>query len=263
MKKRRKIILAGLMCMMMALSGCKQMDSVIEEDERDVTEPVDQKNVTSGVYILTEDGTFYKANTLYQSFTQEATVASSDRYVYSVKDAKFIPTLYKNDALIYVSSSSIPKEISVERFKSCGYTIGAVAISKGTSGAYSVTNNNIISGSDFETQVTKNIGEAKTIVLKKANDTTVSDKNLTKAGTLETFKKDQEIVLDCYVGTYYKEIETKADTKIWVSASVSTIDDIELTKHGYVILNHSLDEGYYNINNEGLICYKNEKRPAE
>lgn len=242
-------------------SGCGKMDSIIENSEVDVTKPVKKEDVNSGVYILTEDGKFYKANTLNQSFSAATSSVSSSRYIYSVDGNKYIPKLYKNDLLIYVSNSTLPDEIDVEKFKSLGYTIGAVNVGKGTSGTYSVTTENCIDGSDFATQVTNAIGNAKSLIIKKISGDTLKAGMITDTGTITGLEKDAEVTIDAYAGTYYKEIKTRADTRIFVSSKLLTIDDMELTKNGYIILNQTFGEGYYNINNEGLIQIVDENRP--
>lgn len=259
-KKWMTIVLTAV-ALTSLFSGCGKMDSIIENKEVDVTKPVKKENVTSGVYILTEDGKFYKANTLNQSFSSATSSVSSSRYIYSVDGNKYIPKLYKDDLLIYVSNATLPDEINVEKFKSMGYTIGAVNVGKGTSGTYSVTTENCIDGSDFATQVSNEIGNAKSLVIKKIAGSTLKADRITDTGTITGLEKDKEITIDAYAGTYYKEIKTKADTKIFVSSKLFTIEDMELTKNGYVILNQNFGEGYYNINNEGLIQIVDENRP--
>lgn len=260
---KKKIIAITLMIglCLTSFTGCKKLDGIVEKGEVDVTKPIDKSDVTEGVYILTAKGKFYKPNTLNQSFTASATMPSNDRYIYSVDGSKFVPTLYKDDSLIYVSSSAIPDELDVETFDSKGYTIGAIAISEGTNGKFSVTKENTISGSDFAKQVTESSGSANAIIIIKIAGSKLEKERLTKAGTVKNLQKGNKVTVEAYAGTYYKEIKTEADTRIWVSSAISTIDNMRLTKNGYVEIQHSFAEGFYDINNEGLIRYKDENRP--
>ena len=48
-----------------------------------------------------------------------------------------------------------------------------------------------------------------------------------------------------------------ADTEIYVSKSITTVNQYELTKDGYLILQMPdlLTPGYYDINNSGVVYY--------
>lgn len=253
--------LCGILLCSLALGGCGRMDELVEQKEVDVSKPVKTEKVESGVYILTSNDEFYKANTLYQSFSGETTMVSNDRYIYSVDGGKFIPTLYSDDKLIYVSDTSIPDEVNVEQFKTLGFTVGAVSISKGTNGSYSVTLENILKESDLYKQISDEMGNAKALTIKNISGNALKKERITSTGTITNLSENEAVTIDAYVGTFYKEIQTKADTKVWVSSRLFSIDDISLTKNGYAILNYNFSEGYYDLNNEGLIRVVNEKRP--
>lgn len=256
--KRTVAIILGV-CLCIGLTGC----SLFPEKEPDKSEPISVENIETGIYIMTADGKFYAPNTEGQSFSNVAISANPTRIVASYEDKKFIPTLYKDDHLVYFTKSAIPEKFAVERFRDVGFTTGLYQLSLGSDGNYSFNEKALVGGSLSQT-VTAAMGDSNyNITIVTVNGKPLSEDMITEAGTIANLKKDENVKFGVMRGSYYAEFEAIADEHIYYSSATSYITTYKTTKNGYVVLQFPSDvtEGYISVDNTGLFYKSNENRP--
>lgn len=263
MRKTRILAIISACCLTAAsLSGCS-MDSLIEGKEKTVADPIEASNVTEGFYIRTAAGEYYKPTTSCTSYKKVdgKSYTTEGRYVYSISDKKFIPTVYADDSLIFVSSDAVPKALYCEEFEDLGYSIGMVGLSAGSDGNVPVTIKSCLSGSSAETVLQK-VGEKKSYSVYAINGTDASKIQFSQIGTINGLEQGEDAALESYVGTFYKKLSVKADTHYFAAKKLSSVKSFSLTKDGYILIDDRPAAGYYDINCEGLIHIVDENRPV-
>lgn len=258
-KTRKCMSIVLMSVMMLSLAGCSK-DDIIEK-KVDLSKAVDESDIEDGLYILTAKGKYYKPNTENQTFSDASIQASSNRIIWSVDNKKAIPTLYKDDKLVYFSKSMLEEDFIIEKFKSMGYSIGVFGLSTGTNGEINISSNNLVTSSTLETQLKKTMVSDENITLEEIGGNKINADKLLSGGIIPDLKKNKKYKIGVYKGTYYGETEVKADTKFFVSEKTDYTSGFEKTKSGYFIVNTgNLKNGYYSVNGEGLFRVTDEKR---
>lgn len=256
------IILATLILGCLSLTACGNKD---DEEEKVVTGAISMKDATDGLYIMTTDGELYKANTVGQNFKEETTSAKADRIIVSHENEKYIPKFYKDDKLVYFASttSGIPTEYTVEKFRNGGYTIGVYNLQQASSGYYTFKQENLLDKSDLKEKLYENIG-SDIIAFISIDDEKIKDTDLNKAGCIDDMDEDEEVTLGLMKGTRYYELNTIADSVVYYSVSTHSIGTYKTTKNGYIEIElpPEITSGYVSINNTGLFQVMEEERPT-
>ena len=240
--------------------GC----SAIEKNEVVYdNDPVEFENISEGVYIMTADGEFYKANKKGQTFSDETDTSNPSRLVLSQNDSKYIPTLYSDDKLVYFSQNSIPEKIGIERFEDLGYCPGIFGLDKGSNGTISIQEQNVISGCSAGNELGSYIGSGGIVSVLTINGKNSSAASLNIAGGFSGYKQGDKLKLGLMKGTYYSEVTIDTDLHVYSSAATDCISSYSTTKNGYIVLDlpGSIYQGYVSINNEGLMYISKENRP--
>lgn len=259
MLRKKMNILLFMSVIILSLSGCSKGDII--EKKIDSSKAIDKTDIEDGLYILTEKGKFYKPNKENQSFNDVSVQASSTRVIWSVNDQKVIPTLYKDDKLVYFSKNILENDFVIEKFKSTGYSIGVYGLSTGTNGDINISSNNIIAGSTFSSQLDKIIKNGESVAIEELSGKKVSEDKLKRGGIIPDLEKNKKYKIGIYKGTYYGKIEVLADTRFFVSEKTDYTKGFQKTKSGYVIVDTgNLENGYYSINGEGLFRVTDKKR---
>ena len=125
-----------------------------------------------------------------------------------------IPTLYKNDQLIYVSTDPI-NSFSWERFKDCGYSIGVSGLLMTNSGkAKSGDKTRLANGSSLQAALSGvQMPEGSDLTVDKINGTGISKQYVNEAGIITGMSKDATAQIDFYVGTAPLQLTALADTR--------------------------------------------------
>lgn len=168
-----------------------------------------------------------------------------------------IPTLYKNEILVYKSDGKIPSDFIFERYKDLGYTIGIRSLQYNEQAkTYDFKTESDVKSKSSAGKVVKNVKDQYTSLgIAKMDDSENID--ITAAGTIKDLQKDKAYNFGVYAGSVYSETKIKADTHIYQSSEVFEVKETKSTKKGYVEipLPENLKTGYYLVNGIGVIRY--------
>lgn len=179
-----------------------------------------------------------------------------------------IPTLTKNDTLLYVSEDDIPKEIVFERFGDYGYSIGVSNLQDDGGNHYYLTYSDVdekqyryyVDTSSSAKDILQFEG-LKRLFLDQVGDVKVNSESISKGGTVMGLKKGESYVCEFYTGTYYQDFKLIAD--------VHTFGHMErFVSNDYMFLHSNciaitipdyFKTGYYYVNGIGLVRYLSEE----
>lgn len=209
-----------------------------------------------------KDGTgFYAPYDAEKTFTTSNAANRDNRIIWMEQtEEAFVPTLYKGECLAYVSSSSTPSGITLERFKDCGYSVGIIGFSATESGQilqYTTSLKNLKTTSDAYKKF--NEINASNITISDIDGKGIEENDFSYGGFIANMEYGKTYSLGIYVGSYYKEHLVEADTKILVSDSSVILSDISLTRNGYYSIHipDDMESGYYYIQDFGIFRYVN------
>ena len=181
-----------------------------------------------------------------------------------LQDDEQIPTLYKDDKLIYKADGDsadnpIPTEFVFERFYDEGYSIGVRYISNQPDGGkykFNIDTASIYIGSSI-CQMDANGGDIVTI--DKINGKELTEDKISTSGTIKGLKHGEVYTLDAYVGTEYKGLDVEADTHMFSSYELYKLTEYSMDPNGYMIIDipDYMWSGYYYVNGKGMFRYIN------
>ena len=264
----------GLFC---ALTGCAKKDEADAPTEQTLT-PVSLDQLEEGCFYVRNEDKFWKLPLEECNFdTSEAPVSTDgsqagfvetgldkNRIVDFVYEDDAIPTLYKNDTLIYVTNEAI-SSFTWERYLDCGYSIGIYG--------FSLNNSDKITTGDLSTysplssitaQLSKNqIPNLGGIVFDKINGTPLSKSYLNEsAGIITGMSKNANAQIDAFIGTTHVPMTASADTRYFQAFELYNSTKYSLSTDGYAIIEipNYLKSGYYLLNNKGFVKFVNIDR---
>lgn len=267
MKKIFKILLCCLLvlCSVFVFTGCNSSNPVADKNGNMLSYSPDDENLPEGYFIL-HDGKYYPV--LSQEIQKEPTV-----YQWFTSYDNLIPEIKKGDSLVYVSSTVVPSEFTLSKMEDCGYTIGTKFLIKTPedNSTISYTNTKPIISFSNDTQkdycslspisgfVEKAIegSSYEAVQITEINNKEFTTSMLSDEGFLKNLTKNGIYTLSFYTGTKYKNIDVKADTRLFIQSSTSIISSYTQAKSMHFILNlpSSTTNGYYNIEGAGLFKY--------
>ena len=249
------------------ITGCGADIFVREEDKILKLERLGKKELEDGKYYIKDGTSFYAPYLATQTFSSSYTASDDNRVIWMLEEEEnLIPTLYEGDTIVFATSKAVPETVEVERFKDMGYTIGLMGLEEKTSGQivqYTTDAKKTLLGTDIYNSLL-NV-EAMSITVAEIDGKAVRNKNFTYGGIVSGLEKNKTYLFGLYVGSYYNEMEIKADARTFVSDSLVTLDKIELTKNGYYSIKPSedMESGYYYLKDYGIFRYiKLDKRTA-
>lgn len=257
MKNKKLVLLFTCFLLSLVATGCRSQ-IFVEEEVPETTKVFKLEGLENESYYIKDGTSFYKLYSPSGNITSYSTEADAKRILWTNEEEDdLIPTLYKNEVLIYMSDGDVPKDIVFERFKDLGYSIGISDITADdATGYYNFhTANNVKEGSSAQEEMNKVKETYSTLALASLNGKQISD--VTKAGTISGLKKDKSYTMSVYAGTMNSETKVKADTHIYQSSETFVVEKVETTEKGYVIIPipKGLKTGYYMVNGAGLIRY--------
>lgn len=260
MKKIKKLSLILIASIFItSAAGC---DSIIEHENVD-SPIVGEEEEKEGLYILTKKGTLYKFNTKNQNFEGTTSSASVSRMIWCCNEDKYIPTLYSDDKLVYYGSALPDGPFNVEEFIDLGYTIGASSLSKSTSGLISITDEQLLNGSNAYNILSPSLPSTGW-QMAEINGKLIDDSMINDYGLIDGLEKGDKITIGVYSGTKYGKTEIVADTRVFCSYAVTATAGYTLTKNGYIEVDlGDLEDGYYSFEGCGLTQLKRSEKREE
>lgn len=278
--RKKYIYLASLLALTaLTATGCKKKEEAPAAPTEQTLTAVSVNDLQAGSYYVKNSGDFYELPLEGVSFDMSKQVESTDntlngmtrpeenRIVDFVYKDGAIPTMYKNDQLVFKSTGNVPS-FTWERFLDQGYSLGVYGLSANSAGKVQFSQDS--SGCEAESSVVKSLlaqqeagyDISNGFVIDKVNGTAITKDNLRTGGIIAGLTKDAIANCDAYIGTTLVSISATADTQIFTSFELYTTDDYSNSPDGYAIVTipDYLKSGYYLINNAGLVKYYDVER---
>lgn len=262
---KKQIIAYRLFLIMLALVGCLSLTAcegkIFDEQEEVTIQRYGKEELQNGKYYVKDGTSFYEPYISPNNLSGQANCVWLDK-----GEEKFVPTLYADDILVFVSSGVIPEHIQLQHMNDCGYSIGMIGfypVKTGQVVQYMTGLSNLRIGSSAHEVLS--IINASNITLADINEKEVQESDFAKGGVLKGLEYGKTYHLGIYVGSFYKTHKVVADTRIMVTESEIFLEDISLTKNGYyaVRMPEDLQSGYYRIKDQGLFRYVNTDKRTE
>lgn len=169
---------------------------------------------------------------------------------------RLIPALYKGDTIAIKSASLDVNEVSLERFKDCGYSIGVYGTSYNSDRKLIDLNykSNVI---DYTSAAVGLQGISDELHIASVAGKNVTEDMIDASGIMKNMEQAKTYEISYYSGTDYKTSEIKADLHMLESWELYDVKNIETTKRGYlsISLPDDLKSGWYLIDGKGLFKY--------
>ena len=254
---RKTVVLFLLLVPVLFLSGCEKQ---IFQDKtaKYRLKAIDDDELKTDVYYVKDGTKFYEVHDLARSASSKDLDAT--KCVWAGKDETLLPSYYENELLARAGKKIDKEALTLERYKDCGFSI-ALHGAKFEDGyisfqATSATVKGTSAREAFETDKSDNI------LIETINGVPVNETMLNEAGIITGMEKDAEYEITYYAGTYYGTATVTADTHFFQSYEIYSLNDIEITKNGYVSIRlpDDLECGYYDIAGQGFFKYYNFKK---
>lgn len=265
------LLLAGV-CVL--LSACR---SKVKETEavNESLAPIGIDSLAPGCFYVKSGDSFYRLPLEDCNFDPKQEILSTDdtsngrtdpdsnRLLDFVHRDSAIPTLYKNDLLIYVSDGTI-SFFTWERYLDYGYSIGLSGLEY-TDAEKILSGNNTVAavGSSIEAAVSSvSLPENVRLTVDKINGTAITAQFLNDGGIITGMSKGVTANIDFYAGTQHIPLTASADTRYFKSFELYKTDKYALSTDGYAIIDIPMyfKSGYYLINNSGFVKFLNVDR---
>ncbi|MBR4759408.1 MAG: hypothetical protein IK078_04580 [Lachnospiraceae bacterium] len=278
----KKGIIAAIL-MMMLLTGCSipTVKGNMEKQEMSFCNTYDL--IPDQVYVWKDKGygdlrkdlspermgreVFYKAPSGTISFAGKETEKESNipRHIwFDGEDDKLIPTVTRNDALLYVSQTEVPKEIIYERFADNGYSIGIAGMQEDKGGHFYIPYAESRKD-DYKYYIDPKSGAAalggfegiERLYLDKAGDMSVSENTVSDGGVVTQLLKSKQYDCSFYTGTFYQDFSLTADVRTFTSLEWFEGYEYEFLHANCIRLYipEYFKSGYYMVLGKGLIRY--------
>lgn len=186
---------------------------------------------------------------------------------YNTVNDKYIPTMYEDDLLIYISRKSIPYQgIAWERFMDCGYTIGVIGFVSDKSGYYRLnqTSNEDYEGLYYPKSDASQINvfdNIPALFLNRVGNMPIRSGVVSDIGIIEKLEKDKTYKCEWYTGSYYRDIEMTANTHVFYHLESFYTYKYEFEHDNFIVIEipNWFKTGYYYLNGVGLIRYVKKK----
>lgn len=225
---------------------------------------IEEEGMT-GFYVMNEDNTFTPV--MSQASGYHALGNTTDltgRYLWfhdnDLKISELIPTVKGDCKLVFIYGTDLdfPGNYTLEKYSFNGYTIGC-HIYRAQDHSLYLSLDGMLSGSDAGNTLASLEGDAYPIsTINDSADLPV--KNVDNSVEMMLgLEKGKYYTFEFYKGTKYLRFETIADTFIFKSEAVTTLQNpYTKTQDGYFYINlpENLKEGYYYICGAGLFKYE-------
>lgn len=224
--------------------------------------------IVGGNYYVKDGDAYYlpAQGCLYSSTKNDTIIAKAadpeHRMAMFGADDIEIPTMYSDSLLIYkaVDGGSIPEETVLERYKDEGYSIGVRGLSMQNGKCHTeVSEVSFYPGSSALAITAQN---GTDLIIDKIDGVSVTEQQLSSAGTISGLTQNTTYTVDAYSGTNYIGGEITADTHMFSSMERFTIEEYSMDPSNFAILAFPKDlwSGYYYVNGMGMIRYINHPK---
>ncbi len=236
--KPGKLLIVGVLCSSLLLTGCGAKDVFEDPNAKYTLETYSNTNLKAEKYYVKDGSKFYMA---YEA-------DGSDSCLWLGRDTTLVPSTYKGGQLAIATKNSSLSNLSLQRYKYDGFSIGVYGATIDSEGYICLdAKNNTIKGSSAYAV----FKEAKSdeIRIEKINGTPVSESSLTEAGCLTGMEKDGVYEISFFAGSFYYTQQITADYELLEEYETVSLDDAVNSKNGYLAINFpdSLKSGYYAI----------------
>ncbi len=175
-----------------------------------------------------------------------------------------IPTVTRDDAILYISEKKVPDGIIYERFADDGYSIGIAGMQEDKGGHFYIPYGEN-SQDDYKSYIDPKSGASalfgfegiERLYFDKAGDISISENTVSKGGVLQTLTKDKDYVCQFYTGTFYQDFTLKANVRTFTSMEWFEGYDYEFLHANCIRLKipEYFKSGFYMVLGKGLIRY--------
>lgn len=275
---RKKTLLGVLLCVstLAMLAGCSKKEEAGPVEQ--TLTAVGLNELEEGCFYVRSGDQFWKLPLEECNFdTSKAPKSTDDKQVGFVatglKDNRIvdfvyeddaIPTLYKNDTLVYVTNDEI-SSFSWERYLDCGYSIGIYGFDLNSSDK--ITTGDLSNYSQLSSVAAQlsasDVPSLGGIVFDKINGTPLSKSYLNEsAGIITGMSKNATAQIDAFIGTTHVPLTASADTRFFQAFELYNSTQYSLSTDGYAMIEipNYLKSGYYLLNNQGFVKFVNIDR---
>ena len=182
---------------------------------------------------------------------------------FTSENDKEIPTLYKGDQLLYVSSTEIPFEgISWERYADYGYSIGVSNLIGDKRGHYHINNpdGKGFKGYIYDKSDASELNQFSTIsdlFLDKVGSSDVRDNLVSDGGTISNLEKNGAYICEWYTGSFYQDFKMVANIHPFCAFETYTTYNYEFLHSSCIAIEIPkwFKTGYYYANDIGFFRY--------
>lgn len=239
------------------LTGC---DIEIFEDKsaKYIAKALEKNELENGKYYVKKDTKFYQIHECDAS--SDSTDVDASKCAWMVKDEGLLPEYFCNELIAKVTTEVKKDQMSLERYKDCGYSIGIYGAEYKDGYIQLHASRNVIKDTDAKKCLEND--KSSNIMIETINGQPVTESMLSEAGFILGMEKDASYEITFYAGTYYGKTVIKADTHFLQSFEIFNVKDYEMTKNGYLAIRipEDLESGYYKLGTEGFFKYYNFKR---
>jgi len=267
----RKII-PIILCVSILTAGCSLPFSSKEKKETKTNSTeltsVSLENLQDNMFYVKNESGFYPVVFNQSNLTEKNKIVKaedSSRIISFTTNDSLIPTLYKDDILVYSTSTGI-SNITLERFKDEGWSVGIYNLQPDDS----LKAKYVIGTSAYDKTSSLGVGlasvqitnESALVIIDKVAGKLITTDNLSESGVVSGLKMGSVANVDLYVGTTHYEIPATVDTHILSSMEMYQVNDYLLNPDGYaeIVMPDYLLSGYYFVNGVGVFKYVDNNR---
>ncbi len=179
-----------------------------------------------------------------------------------------IPTVTSENALIYISDTTVPKEIIFERFADYGYSIGVSNMEADGGGHYYIVYAET-DEDDYKYYVDMKSDAAEVtqfdtisrLYLDKVGGMEVKEESVSDGGTVLGLEKDKYYICEFYTGTFYQDFKLKAGIHSFGKLERFVCHDYEFLHANCIKIEipEWFKSGYYFVQGVGLFRYVSDE----
>lgn len=253
--------MSALLSFSLLLSGCSALGGGKKEEPTYNLTAVSPEDFTDNMFYVKDGAYFYPVHMGYTNIEDDNLIAKASdptRIISFTKDDGMIPTLYKDEQLIFYTTSTVPT-FTWERFADCGYSIGAFNLQEDDAGKiqFVIGQSKIDSSSALYAGMSQIDFGDSVIIFDKVAGESVNGDRLGTGGCIAGLRTDELANTEIYVGTQHYSIESTVDTHILSSMELYQTNEYNLMPEGYasVKIPDYFMSGYYFINGVGVVRY--------
>lgn len=226
---------------------------------------VEDQAMKKDVYYTKQGSRFYETlNPEEGAAKTEAVITSPERVLPLLDCEQLIPAQYYGEGIAYTSTDNLKFEVSLERFKDLGYSLGCYNGTFDENGYYTFKKSmKCIDDSSLGKFLEEKDGDDIRIAAINEQPVTVDMVDI-ESGVICGLDKMATYSVQLFIGTQFYSVDLVADTLMLRSLELYEYDKeyLEFSSNGYLYFNTPTDlkSGYYWINGKGLFKYYNHKK---